>query len=789
MGEDSTAAPASPGGAPAASVAPLGPRMIGFALVATAGMAALSWELLWQIRASLSIGVSALGTAIVLAATMGGMSAGAVVGGRLLRRRQAINPLLVYGGIELTIGACGLLFQPAFVVVERIDSAIYLGAPALAPLVHLFGIIVILGVPTFAMGATVPLFGLMARRLGTRIGILYGLNTAGASLGTLAMAFWIVPTLGLGTSAQVIASLNLIVGIAAISLRGATASPGTPEVATPEVAAPETAAPTVSPGPACPIPFGAALAVAAVTGFATFALEVAWFRALKAAFQSSAETFAIILAAVLIPLGAAAPLASWLRRRGASIGPVLLAAGVAILVTTPIVERIDLLAVEISASAQSYGGHLIRRLVASLVLLGGPVLLLGVSLPWLLEHQDDPVRWGRLYGANTAAAIAGSLAAGWLLLPIIGFAQTAWVVGAVVAGAGVLVASGRVRIVGVVLAVAALGVAVGFETGIGRLRVQGRFVSTSRRQTLVDFEHGPDATVAVVELDVGVQPRPRALIIDGFQATDERGQANYMEWMGRLPMLAHDDPRRALVICFGTGQTAHAVRDERPSALDVVDLSPAVLRMGHHFATNYGVLDDERVRAISMDGRAWLRRTDERYSIVTLEPMPPDWAGSNALYSREFYELIDARLEPGGIVAQWLPLHLLAPFWSASVVATFQSVFEDTVLWGDPMTTTVIVLGRKADPDDDAADPWSFPGIARPPEVGRGMPDERIAGQVVLRGAGVGIYAATGEVITDDNQLLSFGDSRRERLLLGGEVDKINQRIIREAAAAARSGS
>jgi spermidine synthase len=155
---------------------------------------------------------------------------------------------------------------------------------------------------------------------------------------------------------------------------------------------------------------------------------------------------------------------------------------------------------------------------------------------------------------------------------------------------------------------------------------------------------------------------------------------SYMAWMGRLPMLLHPAPRRALVICFGTGQTANAVLQEGPERLDVVELNPAVLRMAPLFASNHGVLADPRVRAIAMDGRAWLRRSAERYDVVTLEPMPPHFAGVNALYSREFYEIVSARLAPGGIVAQWLPLHLLPPFHAASIAATFRSVFPDAFL-------------------------------------------------------------------------------------------------------------
>ena len=72
-----------------------------------------------------------------------------------------------------------------------------------------------------------------------------------------------------------------------------------------------------------------------------------------------------------------------------------------------------------------------------------------------------------------------------------------------------------------------------------------------------------------------------------------------------------------------------------------------------------------------MDGRAWLRRTEHRYDVVTLEPMSPEFAGSNALYSVEFYRLMAARLNPGAVVAQWVPFHIVPPSAAGSITAAF----------------------------------------------------------------------------------------------------------------------
>ena len=63
--------------------------------VAVGGMAALSWEVIWQLQTSLSLGVSAVGTALTLATTMGGMTLGSLAMGWLLPRHPDWRPLRV----------------------------------------------------------------------------------------------------------------------------------------------------------------------------------------------------------------------------------------------------------------------------------------------------------------------------------------------------------------------------------------------------------------------------------------------------------------------------------------------------------------------------------------------------------------------------------------------------------------------------------------------------------------------------------------------------------------------
>ncbi|PJB72198.1 MAG: hypothetical protein CO093_03475, partial [Alphaproteobacteria bacterium CG_4_9_14_3_um_filter_47_13] len=581
-------------------------------LVLLSGCAALSWEVIWQLKTSLALGASAWGTALTLAVTMGGMSVGALVMGHALRNKTTTKPLRLYGILEFIVGICGLLLGTAFRIIEKIDTQIYSTAPESAPAIYLAGITVALGIPALCLGATLPVIGLAARQYRTSISLLYGLNTLGAAAGALLAAFLLIPLLGVTAASYTIAAVNIIVGSAALILGGDSF------ITSKESEETSAARPSL----AMPV----ALLVVFVTGFATFALEVSWFRSLTSAFRSTTDAFAIMLACVLLSLGLAARFVPLLKKNKAPLGVLLAWAGILTLAMTPVIERFDLIAYQFTPTPFLL---FTKWFFMTFYVIGAPVFLLGIALPWLLDEQHNPRKWGILYGFNALSAILGSLCAGWLLLPAIGFAKTAWLAGLLVAGTGLFLAPANKRIVLASLGIMALIVAVFLESGVGKTRVQSSALTGNLKlaKILRTYE-GPDATISVVEAESGF----KMLVINGFIATLQLDglegdliPTHYMPWMGHMPMLLHPDPQKALVIAFGTGQTANAVRREKPQSLDIVDLNAKVFSMADLFTMNEGVLDDPIVHKTIMDGRAYIRRTNTIYDVITLEPMPPNF--------------------------------------------------------------------------------------------------------------------------------------------------------------------
>lgn len=182
-----------------------------------------------------------------------------------------------------------------------------------------------------------------------------------------------------------------------------------------------------------------------------------------------------------------------------------------------------------------------------------------------------------------------------------------------------------------------------------------------------------------------------------------------------------------------------------------------------------------------MDGRAWLRRESRRYDVITLEPMPPFFAGSNSLYSVEFYELIRDRLGADGCVAQWFPIHLLTPSDARAVAAAFVRVFPQSILWFDPRSHDTagvkqqgILIGRKGtQPEGD------WPGYDRDSASQRPYAMEVTQAGVLLSAAELAEYVKGIEPVTDDNERLSFGkDGLHQANLRGRSVAAENRAVL-----------
>jgi len=158
-------------------------------------------------------------------------------------------------------------------------------------------------------------------------------------------------------------------------------------------------------------------------------------------------------------------------------------------------------------------------------------------------------------------------------------------------------------------------------------------------------------------------------------------------------MLLHDAPEDVVIVAFGTGTTAGSVTLHEPLRhLTLVEISPEVLALAPHFAAvNHGLPEraPERVQldVVVDDGRAFLRRTDQRFDVLTLEPLMPNTPAAAHFYTRDFFELAQDRLQSGGVLCHWIPLHGQPLPAFQAMLRSFAEVFPES---------DVYVFGRSA---------------------------------------------------------------------------------------------
>jgi spermidine synthase len=156
--------------------------------------------------------------------------------------------------------------------------------------------------------------------------------------------------------------------------------------------------------------------------------------------------------------------------------------------------------------------------------------------------------------------------------------------------------------------------------------------------------------------------------------------------MGHVPALVHADPRSALVVGFGAGITAGSfVPYPDVASIVICELEPLIPPASTQYfgKQNYRVLDDRRTRIVYDDARHYIFTTHNKFDVITTDPIHPWVKGTSTLYSREYYELVKAHLNPSGVVAQWLPIYDSDLETVKTELATFFEVFPSGTVWSN----------------------------------------------------------------------------------------------------------
>ena len=135
---------------------------------------------------------------------------------------------------------------------------------------------------------------------------------------------------------------------------------------------------------------------------------------------------------------------------------------------------------------------------------------------------------------------------------------------------------------------------------------------------------------------------------------------------------------------------------ERIVLCEIEPLIPKVAA-GFFAKENYNFLQDPRVQVVYDDARHFILTTQEKFDVITSDPIHPWVKGSAALYTKEYFELCKRHLNPGGLVTQWVPLYESSADVVKSEMATFFAAFPNGTIWSNDIKGEgydVVLLGQ-----------------------------------------------------------------------------------------------
>jgi spermidine synthase len=169
------------------------------------------------------------------------------------------------------------------------------------------------------------------------------------------------------------------------------------------------------------------------------------------------------------------------------------------------------------------------------------------------------------------------------------------------------------------------------------------------------------------------------LVLDGVIQVTERDEFSYQEMIAHIPLYAHPNPKRVLVIGGGDGGVLREVA-KHPGVEEIVEceIDEGVINVSKKYLPSLAKgYDDPRVTVRVMDGAKFMDENQDSFDVIITDSSDPIGPAS-VLFETPFYNAMYKSLREGGIVCtqgecMWLHLDLIRPLMD-SISMTYQSV-------------------------------------------------------------------------------------------------------------------
>ena len=170
------------------------------------------------------------------------------------------------------------------------------------------------------------------------------------------------------------------------------------------------------------------------------------------------------------------------------------------------------------------------------------------------------------------------------------------------------------------------------------------------------------------------------LVLDGVIQVTERDEYAYQEMMTHIPLYAHDNPEKVLVIGGGDGGILREIA-KHPAVKEIYicEIDEDVITYSKKYLPSLAIgFDDPRVTVKIMDGAKFMDQNQESFDVIITDSSDPVGPAS-VLFETPFYTGMFNSLRTGGIVCtqgecMWLHLDLIRPLVES--ISKFYSIVE-----------------------------------------------------------------------------------------------------------------
>jgi len=429
-----------------------------------------------------------------------------------------------------------------------------------------------------------------------------------------------------------------------------------------------------------------------ISGMTALIYEMIWIRPLSLVFGTTMYAVSTIVASFILGLA----IGSWVAGRFSDrlVNPlkyyafIQIAVGIFGILLLPVFDLMPRIYLDLyHLTYPNQPIFMFTQILMSMAIIAIPATLMGTTLPLMMKTYSKEFMTigkdvGKLDASNSVGAFFGTLAARFLIIPVLGIQDGILLTASIniILGVAIIITKKYLNLkyvsIILIIVIPLLIIHPTYDENrlanalflTGTYGTMERYDASAANQITLFSKESVYQNVRVTSYNGSDNP---VLKLDGkIQCSLAPKVTAELVNIAKLPFDLYTNnyeqkPQTALNIGLGCGTTSFALSQNLDTT--TVEIDPAVVDANKFF---HDFIDH---RLIIDDGRNWLLRNDEKFDLITTQPTEP-WMSWH-LYTKEHFEILSSSVTDNGLVAQWIPIYELAGDEVMIMYNTFHYVF------------------------------------------------------------------------------------------------------------------